>query len=175
MTANNDTYIASVKAAAATKTLAVAAAIATFESTITAAKNDIGYREGFPTSYATFLAAVNAANTAKLAALADAERAKQGAVMQNARCILDYRCRLGRDVLVLISHQVGRSPCERIRSRATFATITIYDNTVGSGTKIGTITVFASTNPHFIFDIHFWTGLTIVTATATPDITVSFT
>jgi len=62
-----------------------------------------------------------------------------------------------------------------INTPAASGTITIYDNTAGSGTKIGTITSFASTNPCIIFDVAFWTGLTIVTATAAPDITVAFT
>lgn len=53
--------------------------------------------------------------------------------------------------------------------------ITIYDNTAGSGTKIGTITIPASPQPvTLVYDVAFWTGLTIVTATATSDITVSF-
>ena len=61
-----------------------------------------------------------------------------------------------------------------INTPAATGTITIYDNTAASGTKIGTITSFASTTPCFIYDVQFWTGLTIVTATATPDVTVSF-
>lgn len=53
--------------------------------------------------------------------------------------------------------------------------ITIYDNTAGSGTKIGTITIPASPQPVTLhYDVQFWTGLTIVTATATSDITVAF-
>lgn len=53
-------------------------------------------------------------------------------------------------------------------------TITIYDNTAASGTKIGTITSFTSLPGCFTYDVAFWTGLTIVTATAAPDITVAF-
>ena len=53
--------------------------------------------------------------------------------------------------------------------------ITIFDNTAGSGTKIGTITIPASPMPVTLtYDVAFWTGLTIVTATASSDITVSF-
>lgn len=52
--------------------------------------------------------------------------------------------------------------------------ITIYDNTAGSGTKIGTATIYASTNPCLTYDVNFATGLTIVTATASSDITVSY-
>jgi uncharacterized protein YcfJ len=55
-------------------------------------------------------------------------------------------------------------------------TATIYDNTVGSGTKIGTITggVVGIGPICQIYDVAFWTGLTIVTATPAMDITVSF-
>ena len=53
--------------------------------------------------------------------------------------------------------------------------ITIYDNTAGSGTKIGTITVPASPQPVTLkYNVAFWTGLTIVTATASSDITVIY-
>lgn len=51
-------------------------------------------------------------------------------------------------------------------------TITIYDNTAGSGTKIGTLksSIAEST---YIFNVSFSTGLTIVTGAAS-DITVSY-
>lgn len=53
--------------------------------------------------------------------------------------------------------------------------ITIYDNTAASGNKIGTITIPTSPQPVSLFyDIIFTIGLTIVTATATSDITVSY-
>lgn len=52
-------------------------------------------------------------------------------------------------------------------------TITLYDNTVASGTKIGTITLAATTQGCFVYDINFATGLTIVTAVAASDITVA--
>jgi len=44
--------------------------------------------------------------------------------------------------------------------------------TAASGANIGTITSYASTPGCFTYDVAFWTGLTIVTAT--PDVTVSF-
>ena len=57
------------------------------------------------------------------------------------------------------------------------ATITVYDNTAASGTKIATITLpstITSDAPVTInYDIGFATGLTIVTSGAT-DITVSY-
>jgi hypothetical protein len=61
-----------------------------------------------------------------------------------------------------------------VNTPAATGTITIYDNTAANGTKIGTITSFASVGGCFAYDVAFWTGLTIVTATAAPDITVSF-
>lgn len=55
------------------------------------------------------------------------------------------------------------------------AVITIYDNTAASGTVLGTITVPASPQPVTLtYDITFSTGLTITTATAASDITVSY-
>lgn len=55
-------------------------------------------------------------------------------------------------------------------------TITIFDNTSAAGTKIGTITVPAAPVPVSLTyganGLNFNTGLTIVTATASSDITV---
>ena len=65
MTANKDTFIASVQSANSTKVAAVASAVSTHLSAITAARNDVGYREGFPTGFATYDANVRAANAAK--------------------------------------------------------------------------------------------------------------
>lgn len=55
-------------------------------------------------------------------------------------------------------------------------TVQVYDNTAASGTKIGLLTFPSTVGAPFceIFDVQFWTGLTIVTAVAAPDITVSF-
>ena len=61
-----------------------------------------------------------------------------------------------------------------VNTPAATETITIYDNTAASGTKIGTITVYASTNPCLTYDVNFTTGLTLVTATASSDLTVSY-
>lgn len=53
--------------------------------------------------------------------------------------------------------------------------VTIYDNTAASGTIVGTITVPASPQPvTLVFDAALSTGLTIVTATAAQDITVTY-
>lgn len=51
-------------------------------------------------------------------------------------------------------------------------TLTIYDNTAGSGTKIATLEASAAVGS-YIYDVAFSTGLTIVGAAAT-DITVSY-
>jgi hypothetical protein len=61
-----------------------------------------------------------------------------------------------------------------VNTPAATGTITIYDSATASGTKIATITSYASTNSCFTYDVAFWTGLTIVTAVAAQDITVSF-
>lgn len=61
-----------------------------------------------------------------------------------------------------------------INTPAATGTVTLYDNTAASGTLIGTITAFASTNPCFTYDAGFVTGLTIVTATAANDLTVTY-
>ncbi len=54
-------------------------------------------------------------------------------------------------------------------------TVTIYDGAAAGGVKIATITVPSGAVPVTLhYDIHFQTNLTIVTATATSDITVSF-
>lgn len=61
-----------------------------------------------------------------------------------------------------------------VNTPAATGTATIYDNTAGSGTKIGLITSFASVLGCFTYDVAFVNGLTIVTATASPDFTVSW-
>lgn len=54
-------------------------------------------------------------------------------------------------------------------------TVTVYDNTAGSGTVIAIITVPASPFPVTLtYDATFTTGLTIVTATAAQNVTVTF-
>jgi hypothetical protein len=54
-------------------------------------------------------------------------------------------------------------------------TLTIYDNTAASGTVIATITVTASVNQVFLYDVAFSTGLTIVSGgTTAGDYTVTY-
>lgn len=53
--------------------------------------------------------------------------------------------------------------------------VTVYNNTAGSGTVLATITMPASPQPVTLkYDVAFGVGLTIVTATAAQDITVSW-
>jgi len=61
-----------------------------------------------------------------------------------------------------------------VNTPAATGTIQMYDNTAGSGTKIGLITSFASVSGCFTYDAAFSIGLTVVTATASPDITVTW-
>lgn len=62
-----------------------------------------------------------------------------------------------------------------INSPVATGTITIYDNTSASGTKIATITVPTAAVPiTLIYDVAFWTGLTVVTGTEVMDVTVAF-
>lgn len=66
-----------------------------------------------------------------------------------------------------------------INRSALSGTITIYDNTAGSGTKIGTITygvLTLLTDPpiNAVYDVSFATGLTLVLSGTNLDITVSY-
>jgi hypothetical protein len=62
-----------------------------------------------------------------------------------------------------------------INTKGTIASsVTIYDNTAGSGTKIATIDSLNLAG-QFEYDIAFATGVTVVTTgTVAPDITVSY-
>jgi hypothetical protein len=53
-------------------------------------------------------------------------------------------------------------------------TIQLYDNTAASGTRIGLITVSSTTPTCLPYSVNFQIGLTIVTATASSDITVGY-
>lgn len=59
-----------------------------------------------------------------------------------------------------------------LNTLAVTSTVTIYDNTAGSGTVIGIISSTVNQGP-YIYDVLFNTGLTIV-ITGAPDITVSY-
>jgi len=62
-----------------------------------------------------------------------------------------------------------------VNTKGTVAsTVTVYDNTAASGTKLATIDSLNLSGP-FQYDVSFVTGLTVVTTgTAAPDITVSY-
>lgn len=59
-----------------------------------------------------------------------------------------------------------------INTTASTETITIYDNTAGSGTVVGIITLGTATGGCFAYNAAMTTGLTLVTATAAGDLTV---
>lgn len=61
-----------------------------------------------------------------------------------------------------------------VNTPAATETLTLYDNTAASGTEIGVITEYASAPSCFTYDIVFNTGLTIVSATAAGDVTVTY-
>lgn len=53
-------------------------------------------------------------------------------------------------------------------------TSTVYDSLTATGTKIATLTSYTGLPGCYIYDVAFATGLTIVTAVASGDITVSY-
>jgi hypothetical protein len=59
-----------------------------------------------------------------------------------------------------------------INTGASGETITIYNNTAGSGAKVATITLTASSGGCFNYNAYLSTGLTIVTAIAAGDLTI---
>lgn len=64
-----------------------------------------------------------------------------------------------------------------VNTQGVSGTITIWDNTTNSGTKIGIITLGSAVTADagtYLYDVAFLTGLTITTAVATSDITISF-
>lgn len=62
-----------------------------------------------------------------------------------------------------------------INTAAATETITIYDSLTATGTKIGTITTYASDPRCFPYNTNFLTGLTVVTGTTTgDDITIGY-
>lgn len=79
------------------------------------------------------------------------------------------------DTTTTVKATRGILHCITINGPTATEVITLFDNTTNSGTKIGTITIPSSPMPVTLtYDIEFWTGLTIVTATATSDLTVCF-
>jgi hypothetical protein len=79
------------------------------------------------------------------------------------------------DATTVVKSSAGMLNCITLNAPTATEVITIYDGISTAGTKIGTITVPASPQPVTLFyEVAFWVGLTIVTATATSDITVSY-
>ncbi len=78
------------------------------------------------------------------------------------------------DATTTVKTGAGKLVAVCVNTPAATETITIYDSTAASGAKIGTITLYASTNPCFIYNVSFTVGLTLVTATAAGDITVAY-
>lgn len=69
----------------------------------------------------------------------------------------------------------GTLHCINVNTEVASATISVFDNTAGSGTTIAKLTFpLAIANPaQLCYDLHFSTGLTIITSGAT-DITVTY-
>lgn len=59
-----------------------------------------------------------------------------------------------------------------VNTTASGETITIYNNTSGSGTKVGVITLGTSSGGCYNYNSYLSTGITIVTAVAAGDLTV---
>lgn len=81
-----------------------------------------------------------------------------------------------RNITTATTTVVSAGPCVlgTVTINTTAAgTITIYDNTAASGTKIATIAASPVNGSTFIYNVKCRTGLTVVTAAAS-DITVSF-
>ena len=77
------------------------------------------------------------------------------------------------DTTTTVKSGAGTLHAVCLNTIAATETITIYDNTAGSGTKIAVITEASGQSPGCLFyDVAFSTGLTLVTATAAGDITV---
>lgn len=86
----------------------------------------------------------------------------------------DYKNITG-DATTVVKNSPGFFHSITLNNPVATETITIYDNASATGTKIGTITVPSSPQPVTLFyDVATQIGLTVVTATAASDITVSF-
>lgn len=78
------------------------------------------------------------------------------------------------DVTTVVKANPGVLHTVCVNTPVATETIQLYDNTAGSGTKMGLITEYASLPGCYLFDVRFFTGLTIVTGVAAGDITVSY-
>lgn len=78
------------------------------------------------------------------------------------------------DTTTTVKTGIGILHTLTINTLAPTEVITIFDSTTASGTKIGTITTVAGQAVTLVYDVGFANGLTIQTATAASDITVSW-
>jgi hypothetical protein len=79
------------------------------------------------------------------------------------------------DATTVVKSAMGVLHTITINTPVSTGTVTIYDNTAASGTKIGTFTVPNAATPITLtYDVAFLTGLTIVSAVEIMDITVSY-
>jgi hypothetical protein len=79
------------------------------------------------------------------------------------------------DTTTVVKSAAGLLHTVTINTPVSGGTVTIYDNTAGSGTKIGTFTVPTAATPiTLIYDVAFLTGLTIVSGVQVMDITISY-
>jgi hypothetical protein len=61
-----------------------------------------------------------------------------------------------------------------VNTPANTGTVQAYDNTAASGNEIALVTSATGKSGCQTFDTAFWVGLTVLTASATQDVTVSF-
>jgi hypothetical protein len=80
MSANRDTYVASVASASIKSLNDTITAEAVRQATVDVAGWTVGFRPGFPSGYATFVAAHAAANKQKLIDLTTVQATKQATV-----------------------------------------------------------------------------------------------
>jgi hypothetical protein len=79
------------------------------------------------------------------------------------------------DTTTTVKSGAGTLHAVCINTLAATETVKLYDNTAGSGTLIGTITEATGQSPGCLaYDVSFSTGLTVVTATAAGDLTISW-
>ena len=79
------------------------------------------------------------------------------------------------DTTTVVKSSAGVLHTITINTPVSTGTVTIYDNTAASGTKIGTFTVPNAATPITLtYDVAFLTGLTVVSAVEVMDFTVSY-
>ena len=106
--------------------------------------------------------------------MATATFRRDGDASNGAAGIWNYT-NINSQATTVVKSSSGILHCLIINTPTATTTVTMYDNTAASGTKIGTLTI-ASGQPALSleYDIEFLNGLTIVTGTANSDITVAY-